>query len=1000
MLRAAIAEKEMHMDRIKETKADSEHVDCICELKESPETAPAFLIVGIGASLSRQTALRTLLQNLSPDAGIAFILVSSDEPDFSTDDLVSWQGEIALPMQFIEDPTEVQPNNIYVCPSNKDVGIMERNLFLTEPAKTLRARRPIDFFMRSLAHDQGVKAAAVLLAATGADGYLGIKEIKSELGVVIAEDTGFLGREVRNEFLKTSMADYVLPVDRIPGQLVEYAANLFSRHELDTAETFTPSFLKSIIFLLRAHSGHDFSSYKSGVISRRLERRMNLARIPLADNYLEFVRGNATEMDALLGDFLINVTSFFRDTEIYDYLRKVALPELLSDKPDGYEVRVWSAGCSTGEEAYSLAMILRSCIEEMKRDISVQVFATDVDDVALEYARIGKYPTSIESSVTPEYLQRYYSLQDDHYLVKREIRKTVIFAHQDVISDPPFAKLDLIFCRNLLIYLEPSIQRILLPMFHYALNPNGLLVLGTSETVGISTDLFQAVHAKHKIYQRKEMVAKPHSAYRMCLMPFQPQSWRSNSLRKIARNEESSVQQMVEQVLLDTNVPPAVFVNEKGDIVYVHGRTGKFLEPASGQSTLNVLAMSREGLRFELRSALQKASADNVQVKAPIVRIKTDSGTIYATVTVEPVREPKELHGLFLITFQEHSDELEVADDGLGEHNPEPASAEQRIKELEQEITRMQALLHSTVEEIELSYAEVASTNEELQSTNEELQSSNEELETSKEEMQSLYEELVSVNMELTTRLSQLTEANDDILNLLDSTNVATIFLDSELRIKRFTPLTNKIVNLISTDIGRPLNHFVFSVPRGLLLNHAKTVLETLSSIEEEVQTEDGHWYLMKISPYKTVDDRTGGVVVTFVDIHELKSALSSVKDAHDNRFSSDAIFQAVAKPMLLLDAKLRILNANLEFCRMFRVSLADVKGAEIGEFAHQQWNQMALLDSLREALLGVNDFQDMTLDYDLDNQGRKRFRVNAHRISPSDARNAVILMLLDEVDA
>jgi two-component system CheB/CheR fusion protein len=659
------------------------------------------------------------------------------------------------------------------------------------------------------------------------------------------------------------IADIVAPAEELPDKLMAFLKYIPAIKTDPEIEEKTKNNLDKVIILLREQSGHDFSMYKKNTLIRRIERRKGVHQIERISNYVRFLQENPQEVEILFKELLIGVTSFFRDAAVWEMLKEQTIPALLRELPEGHVLRAWVAGCSTGEEAYSLAMIFREAIEKTKekRHLTLQIFATDLDSDAIEIARKGFFASNIVADVSPERLSRFFSPEGDGYRVSASIREMVVFAPQNVIKDPPFTKLDILTCRNMLIYMEPELQRKLMALFHYSLNPGGIMLLGTAETLGNQNEGFFELDNRLKIFKRTlnplstELIDFPSSFYH----------------RKTPLSEKvmtpivtENIQSLADQVLLQRFAPPSVLVNSTGDILYITGRTGKYLEPAAGKANLNIYAMAREGLRQALPGAFRKANQNFDAVQLQNIRIGTNGGTQFVDVTVQRMDAPDSIRGMIMVVFIDVVSPLEQ-EEVLPQKGIRKLS--QKQKELEFELQRSYEDLQSTREEMQTSQEELKSTNEELQSTNEELQSTNEELTTSKEEMQSLNEELQTVNIELQSKVSDYVRANDDMKNLLNSIEVATLFLDKELNIRRYTDQVTRIFKLRTADIGRPYTDISTELNYPDIDFHARQVLKTLSFIETSVSTVHDKWYNVRIMPYRTVDDRIDGLVITFTDI-------------------------------------------------------------------------------------------------------------------------------------
>ena len=831
-----------------------------------------FPIVALGASAGGLEALKTFFSEMPPDAGIAFVVVTHQHAGHLSlmADLLGRQTD--MPVIEVSKQTKIEPGHVYTSKPGRNLGILHGELHSLKPDEQATLRLPVDYFFRSLALDQKHLAIGIVLSGTGTDGTLGVKEIKGSLGMVMVqaeEDAQYDG--MPRSSIATGLVDYVLPVSEMPKQLLAYCARLRVplQPTLHAPQPVAASeALQRIFVLLRSRTGHDFSLYKDTTTRRRIERRMNVHHLDTAEKYLDLLQTHPGEAEHLFKELLIGVTSFFRDPEAFDALALV-LSDLVAKKPEGYVLRVWVAGCSTGEEAYSIAILVKEIMEKLKKSLSIQIFATDLDKTAIDVARAGVYPLGIANDLTPERLARFFAQDDETYRVSQEIREMVVFAQQNVIADPPFTKLDLLSCRNLLIYLGSELQARLLPLFHYALKPNGILFLGPSESIGAFTPLFGALDKKCKIFEQREAATLGYVAHFPTAAPDLgfagiPQK------AGLPAGEPPNLAPLAEKLLVRALVPPAALVHERGDLVHIHGRTGRFLEPAPGLPTrANIFNMAREGLQLDLSTAIRQAAAGEIEVVHPGVRIDSNGAPLEVDLRVQRVSEPSALRGLFLVSFENARapEEYHEAPDKKA-----PAHRRDRIAMLERELQHAKESHQSTIEELETANEELKSTNEELQSTNEELQSTNEELETSKEEMQSLNEELQTVNAELQDKVEELSQTNDDMRNLLNATDIATIFLDNDLHIKRYTEQATHIIRLIASDIGRPIGDLASKLNYDPLVQDAADVMRSLVFKEAEVQSDGGQWYLMRILPYRTADNIIDGLVLTFVDISATKA--------------------------------------------------------------------------------------------------------------------------------
>ena len=849
--------------------------------RPGPGPAQPFPVVGIGASAGGLAAFEAFFSGMpaAADPGMAFVLVQHLAPDHKSilTDLI--RRCTRMQVFEVEDGMVVAPNCAYIIPPNRDMAFLNGALHLLEPAAPRGQRLPIDFFFRSLAQDQRERAIGVVLSGTGSDGTIGVRAIKGEGGMVMAQkpdSTDYDG--MPRSAITTGLVDYTLAPADMAAQLMAYSAHAFNRpFRTAMPPPRNESALKRIIILLRARTGHDFTQYKPNTIDRRIERRMAVRQVPDLDAYVAHLQQDPGEMDALFRDLLIGVTSFFRDSEAFKALEEEVVPRLFADRPPGAELRIWSPGCSTGEEAYSIAILLKERMEALKQTCKVQVFATDIDSQAIATARAGLYPASVAADLSAERLARFFTAEPDGtgYRIQRAIRDMLVFSEQDLIKDPPFSRLDLISCRNLLIYMSADLQKRLIPLFHYALKPGGFLFQGSSETVGDFGDLFTVLDLAARLYQRKEdSQGAPRAALARVIQPASAANRAlSADARKLAFPARLPLRELTEQALLQQIAPAAALVNDRGDILYLHGRTGPYLELAPGEAGINnVVKMARTGLRRELATALHKAAATQAVVRCPALRVKTDGEFTCVDLTIRPVPvgpAQKPEASLFLVILEP----APAAPPAPGQPAGTP-EADAHLAALRQELQAKEDYLKASKEELETSNEELMSANEEMQSVNEELQSTNEEMETSKEELQSVNEELATVNAELQIKVADLSRANNDMNNLLAGTGIGTVFVDQDLRILRFTPAATGIIHLIPGDVGRPVGHIVSNLAGyDQLLPDLQRVLDTLVPMEVEVRTPEGKCYTMRLQLYRTLDNVIEGAVITFVDTTDRKRA-------------------------------------------------------------------------------------------------------------------------------
>jgi two-component system CheB/CheR fusion protein len=954
-----------------------------------------FLIVGIGASAGGLEAMEEFFRHMPPSSGMAFVVVSHQHAGHVSL-LPSLLGKCtAMPVVEAKDGMAVEANNVYMAPGGVNLAILHGILhFMDAPTKE-RVPLPIDYFFRSLAEDQKQRAVGIVLSGTGSDGSVGLRTIKAESGLTIAQEPQSAKyQSMPRSAIDAGVADVVQPVEKMAESLRAYARSRTSPAALLPAREASQT-LHKIFILLRDRTGNDFARYKENTIHRRIERRMNVHQIDNLRQYLRFLLANPPELDALFQELLIGVTSFFRDPLAFEVLEQKVLPALVEGKQDGATLRVWVAGCSTGEEAYSLAILIREYLTQQRLRLTIQIFASDLDSRAIDVARAGLYPVDIAEDLTPARLQRFFTKEDSRYRVKKEIRDLVVFAQHNLLTDAPFTKLDLLSCRNLLIYLEAEAQQKILPLFHYSLKPNGILFLGSSETIGGAENLFVPIDRKWKLFRR---TAAPSTPPHLDRFP--------GGLIKVA-NEISvdsevpfalprpSIPDLIQHVLVARYAPTAVVVNARGEVVYIHGRTGTYLEPAPGQPTHHLIEMAREGLRHDLATALHQAASQEEEVVRRGLRLRANGEAILVDLLVRKIAEPEALRGLFLVTFETVRTDKAAARKGVLARAVAPLKKGEPGLMQELEFTKQR--LQRTIEELQTSNEELKSTNEELQSTNEELQSTNEELETAKEELQSLNEELLTVNAELQGKLDALAEAHDDLQNLLNSTEIATIFLDNELRIKRFTSEAKRVSCLIAVDVGRPLSDIVSKLVDNRLLEDAQDVLQTLVVKERDVQTTDGSWFAMRILPYRTGKNSIDGLVLTFLNITKSKEAEQAVQAT---RGVAASIVETMREPLLVLDDQLRVVLANQSFYRTFQVTPREVEQQLLYHLCAGAWNRPDLHHLLEEILPKNRSFQNFFLEQTFPHIGRRAVMLNGRRLDQTLPEPGRILLAMEEVTA
>ena len=829
-----------------------------------------FPIAGIGASAGGLEALEIFFSNLPSECNMAFVIIQHLSPKHKSimGSLLSKYTQ--MPVNEIKSGMKVEPNHVYLNPPDKNVVIQNGKLELMIPTKTDGINLPIDCFFKSMAADLGEKAICIILSGTATDGTLGLGAIKGGGGIAMVQTPDSAKYDgMPRSAIATGIVDFILPVNKLPGELIKYIETPYIRavKKPKTPDDKFSEYLQTIFALIRHTVGHDLSHYKQTTIRRRIERRLAVHQITKISDYVKFLETNVAEVEILFKDMLIGVTNFFRDPEAFEVLKEQVLPELLKSRQPDSLIRIWSVGCSTGEEAYSMAILLLEVMDKIKQHHNVQIFASDIDIEAIEQGRLGVYPDSIAADVSQERLNKYFVKEDNTYRIKKQIREMIVFAVQNVIKDPPFSKIDLVSCRNLLIYMDTPLQKKILPLFHYTLRPEGVIFLGTSESIGEFTEYFRPFNNKWKIFKKQEGYIE--SAVDYPVVPFYHTRTTGAHTGKV--NSDIDLQNAAERVILSDYSLPGVLVNKNHEIIHFLGDTDKYLKTPVGRAAFNVLAMARDGLRHKLGRALNDAIRQGKICSCKDVQLRYNGDIRLIDLTVRPLLEADTSSGFFLVMFAEKPHISKTTEDK--EKKRKAAHSDPVITDLEQELASTKEHLQASIEEQETSNEELRSTNEELQSVNEELQSTNEELETSKEELQSTNEELLTVNTELQKKLDELSEVNNDINNLLASTEIGTIFLDTELKIKRFTPAAAKIFNLIVTDVGRSISDITAKIPFERLLEDVQHVLKTLEKREIELQDMDGEWYYIKVVPYRTQDNVIDGVVIRFTNYTKIKKA-------------------------------------------------------------------------------------------------------------------------------
>lgn len=945
----------------------------------------AIPVVGLGASAGGLLAYSDFLDATPSDTGTAFVLVHHVDPDHKSlmADILATHTD--MPVVLAEDKSEVQADHVYVIPPNYYLEIKEGVLHLSKPMDRRGTRLPIDMFLRSLAKDLGQNAIAVILSGTGSDGSAAIREIKEKNGIVLVQDPIEAQHDgMPRSAIATGAADHIVEVAKMPDIIADYVRHPFVKNgkvKKVLGENAKDS-LEQIIEVLKAHSPIDFNLYKNGTLLRRIERRMALRHMENSGDYLALLKDSDEEAQNLCTDLLISVTSFFRDAEAFEFLEKNVIDGLVKSHDAGHPVRIWVPGCATGEEAYSLAMVIIEKISTLRKNVKLQVFASDVDERALAIARNGVYPESIAEDVSESRLKRFFLAEDHSYRVTPELRDAVVFANQNILSDAPFSKIDMISCRNLMIYLTPDAQERVIQLFHFSLNDSGVLFLGMSETTGNYEALFEPVSKKYRLYKRV-----PHTRSRAFDFPIVQRPF-ANPATIPTRGHfpatSNKLAELSQSLLVEHYAPAAVLINTQSEALYLEGPTDNYLRVPSGETSRDLLAMARQGLRARLSTAIRKARAEDADAveRATITRGNERVGV---TIHVHPVAygEAK----LFLVTFADQPAKEAV----LASEEP---NAEVN-RQLEQELETTRADLRTTIRDYERSTEELKAVNEEAMSMNEEFQSTNEELETSKEELQSLNEELTTLNTQLQQKIDDERRMSDDLNNLLSSSGIATLFLDTDFKIMRFTPAVRDLFNLITKDIGRPFSDITGKVKDPDILKDAEKVLDTLVTSECEVESNDGRWFVRRILPYRTQSGKIDGVAVTFSEVSDLKELQRETAAARE---FAESIISTVREPMLVLDGNFKILSASLSFNRMFATEGADIIGKDLFAIQNKQWLVPRLRELLETVLPEKVTVEAFDISLDAGELGHREMLLNARRIEGRPKDEESILLAVEDV--
>ncbi len=984
-------------------------------------SAKEFPIVGIGASAGGLEAFTQLLENLPLDTGMAFILVQHLAPAHESALPELLAKTTKMPVRQAADDMVVEPNCVYVIPPNRNLALKNRILKL-EPRQENGAARSIDFFLESLAEDCKDCAIGVILSGTASDGTRGAEAIKAEAGIVFAQDDSAKYDSMPRSAIAAGCVDFVLSPARIARELAWLSKQDYLKKGKSGGDSFSPepssredpnaiispetssaepeSFQK-ILKLLYQRFRIDFTLYKPSTLERRILRRAVLKRSNTLDDYGSLLQNDSQETDALYNDILIGVTSFFRNPEAFEVLVEKIFPKLLDSKRED-PLRFWVPGCSSGQEAFSLAICYAEFTEQLDRAPGLQIFATDINDNQLQKARSGLFSKSLVNDVSEERLRKFFVEESGGYRLVKRLRESVIFARHNLFGDPPFSRLDLISCRNLLIYFEPELQQKILPLFHYALSPKGILFLGAAESIASHTDLFETVDKKQKFFLKKPGTT-PALHLRFSPGASNPDPETRNSAAQSRPfgggvAPESVALREAERVTVNRFAPPGVLIDQNLQILQFRGETHAFLQPPLGKANFNLLKMARKSLMLPLRSAVDSAKKSNRTVRKENIPLEENGKSTSIALEIIPLRNIKEPH--FLIFFEEQQNPSKPGRDSMTKttsaqnrfQDPVSQTKEQseRIAELEHEVAEARDFLQSVQDQNDAHTEELQTSNEEVQSANEELQSINEELETSKEELESTNEELTTVNEEMANRNTELHRVNNDLLNLQSSIHTAIVLLGSDLSIRRFSPLAEKTFNLVASDIGRSIARVKLEFDFPGLEEWVREIIDRATVQQKEVRDQEGRWYSLRGRPYKTTDNEIDGAVLMLIDIDDLKRAQQELEATHHY---ADAIVDQVA-PLLVLDNSLRVVRANESFLRHFQVSDEETEGRLIYDLGNGQWNIPDLRNLLEKILPEKSVFREYQVEHTFETLGHRILLLNATQLDHTPN----ILLSIDDV--
>jgi len=988
------------MTNKKNSKKSQPKAGTKADRKQQNNQNDLFPVVAIGASAGGLEAFIQLLSHLSIDTGMAFVIIQHMLPNQESVLSVILARSTLMPVHEVTDGMRIAPNQVYVIPPNFSMTI-ERSVFKLKPRGRGRGVfMSVDTFLFSLAEERGNKAIGVILSGGDSDGAQGLKAIKAAGGITFAQcEASAQVSSMPNTAVATGQVDFILTPEKIAQKISEIGRHPYIAKgpatELTTSENAIENkdAIATIYTLLRAATGVDFTHYKQTTLKRRIHRRMLLYKLERIEDYAQYLQNTPTEVTALYHDVLIHVTSFFRDPETFEALSSNVFPAIVQDKSPKKPIRMWIAGCSTGEEAYSIAICLLEFLAARSINLPIQIYATDISESAIAIARSGFYTQAQVADISPERLHRFFVQVEGGYHIAKPVRELCVFARQNLIGDPPFSRMDLITCRNVLIYLGPLLQKKLLPMLHYGLQPAGFLLLGTSETVGDFSEFFALFDKKNKIYTKKQLshwLSIDLTANNYPLTPLNPQPLQTEKL------DEIEMEKQADRIVLNHYAPVGVVINTASEIVQFRGQTNAYLEPAPGRASFSLLRMAKEGLRVELRTAIQQASQQKQPIARAGLQVKEGDRIRQVRINVIPFQAGAAAKNYFLVLFQEESpiSAMPAADTDDGRVNSDPSQSEtQEIARLLQELKTTKEHLGAIVQEHQAANQDLRAANEEILSSNEELQSMNEELETAKEEIQATNEELNTINDELQRRNVESTQVSNDLENLLASINIPILMLGGDLRIRRFTPAIERIFNMISTDIGRSLSDITHKLIVPDLEQLILEVIRTLNLKVQEVQDRDGRWYDLHIRPYRTIDNKIDGAVVMLVDINDLKLSAQQLMEAKNY---AETIVETVREPLLVLDLNLQAITANRSFYETFQVMPSQTEQRSLFDLGNGQWNIPQLRSLLTEILAGNPQFQDFEVEHDFEHIGHKIMRLNGRKMPPIGDTQMILFAIED----